>query len=250
MPGSGSQLSAAGSPQGFSEISLAQVGRPAPKAGVVSRMEEKMMKDAYRNVARWYDRIFEPMDRGLRLIGLRMSRPKKGMTILDVGCGTGTHLELYTRYECRLFGIDCSPSMLGIARKRLGDKADLHLGDASMMPYEDRSFDLVISMLVLHEMNQATRTIVLPEMKRVLKDGGRMLLIDYHPGPIRSLRGWRTKLVIVASEVAGGREHFRNYRNYMAVGGLPALVGEHGLIVERHRVVSEGALGLLLLRAE
>jgi len=213
-------------------------------------MEENIVKDAYRNVARWYDRIFEPMDRGLRLIGLGMSRPKEGMTVLDVGCGTGTHLELYSRYKCSLSGIDCSPSMLEIARKRLGDKADLHLGDASMMPYEDGSFDLVISMLVLHEMNHATRSSVLREMKRVLKDAGRMLLIDYHPGPIGSLRGWRTKLVILASEVAAGREHFKNYRSYMALNGLPALVREHGLIVEKRRVVSGGTLALFLVRTQ
>ena len=83
------------------------------------------------------------------------------MNILDVGCGTGTHLELYQRYGCHLYGIDISPSMLEIARARLGDSARLELGDATSMPYEDRKFDLIISMLSLHEMAPQTRSGVL-----------------------------------------------------------------------------------------
>ena len=60
------------------------------------------MKDAYRNIAWIYDRLFENLNRGLRLAGIRMFRPSKGMNVLDVGCGTGTHLELYQRYKCNL----------------------------------------------------------------------------------------------------------------------------------------------------
>ena len=112
------------------------------------------MKDAYRNTARIYDRLFDNMNKGLRLAGIRMFRPSMGTNILDVGCGTGSHLELYKRYECNLYGIDLSPSMLEVARARLGDSAQLDLCDATNMPYEDCTFDLVISMLTIHEMSQ------------------------------------------------------------------------------------------------
>ena len=176
--------------------------------------------------------------------------PKEGMAILDVGCGTGVLLELYQRYPCALYGIDSSPSMLEIARNRLGENAHLHLGDATAMPYEDRSFDLVIAMLALHEMNPTTRSSVVGEMKRVLKKDGRILLIDFHPGPIRPLKGWLTKLVILPSEVAAGREHFRNYRQFIAANGLPTLVAGHALVVKKQRIVSGGALALFLLGAE
>ena len=130
------------------------------------------MKDAYRNVAGMYDRLFENMNKGLRMAGLRMFRPSKGMNILDVGCGTGTHLEIYKRYECNLYGIDLSPSMLEVAQARLGETARLELGNATDMPYEDNKFDLIMSMLSLHEMMQKTRSSVLGEMKRVLKSMG------------------------------------------------------------------------------
>src|SRR5512143_2026045 len=154
------------------------------------------MTDAYRRIARIYDPLFDNMNKGLRLAGIRTFRPLKGMDILDVGCGTGAHLELYQRYGCNLYGIDLSPSMLEIARMRLGDSARLELGDATRMPYEDRKFDLVLCMLSLHEMREQTRSGVLTEMKRVLKEEGRILLIDFHPGPYQPLQGWISKVII------------------------------------------------------
>lgn len=209
-----------------------------------------MSKDPYRFSARFYDRLFEPINSGLRLLGLRMFLPKEGMSILDVGCGTGSHLEMYQRYRCNLYGIDSSPAMLEISRERLGDKADLYLGDATEMPYDDNSFDLVIIMLVLHEMKLQTRSHVINELKRVLKGDGHILLIDFHPGPIQPFEGWRTKAIIFLSEIAAGREHFRNYRHFMSIRGLPTIIKENGLVVKKQKVVGGGALALFLLQKE
>jgi len=207
-----------------------------------------MTKDPYRRVAVLFDTIFEPLNRGLRLIGVGMFRPRKGMAVLDVGCGTGVHLELYRRFECSLFGIDASESMLDVAKKRLGEFADLKLANACEMPFKDGSFDLVISMLVLHEMDQASRPRAIDEMKRVLKETGRILLIDFHTGPYHCPRGWLTNFVIFVSEIAAGRRHFRNYRNFMSIRGLSTLLETNKLIVEQEKAVSGGGLVLYLLR--
>ena len=206
-----------------------------------------MSEDSYRRVAGVYDKLFEPMNRGLRLIGLKMFRPDKGMTVLDVGCGTGVHLEVYQRSGCELFGIDISQSMLDVARTRLGEDADLRLADVSDIPFGSHSFDLVISMLVLHEMDQAARPTAIEEMIRVLKVGGRMLLIDFHPGPIRSIKCWLTKSFILLSEIAAGRRHFRNYRHFISIRGLPALIEASNLSVEQQKVVGGGAMALYLV---
>lgn len=209
-----------------------------------------MRQDPYRSLVRWYDTLFEPLNRGLRVLGLRLFLPTKVTTILDVGCGTGLYLEMVQRYQCALYGIDRSPAMLGVARKRLGAEAHLHLGDAAGMPYADGSFDLVTAMLALHEMNPATRSAVIGEMKRVLKPSGSMLLIDFHPGPIRPLKGWLTKSTIFVAEVAAGREHFRNYRQFMAIKGLPTLITQHTLAVRKQKIVGGGTLALFLLGVE
>ena len=205
------------------------------------------MKDPYRNYAGIYDRLFDSMNKGLKLVGIRMFRPSKGMNILDVGCGTGSHLELYQRYQCNLFGIDLSPSMLEVARERLGDSAQLDLGDATEMTYEDDKFDLVISMLSLHEMSPETRLAVLNEIKRVLKSDGRILLIDFHPGPYEPLQGWVSKTIIFFSELAAGREHFKNYRQFMATGGLATLLSQNQMNTEKQSILAGGTFAVCLV---
>jgi len=205
------------------------------------------VKDPYRNYAGMYDRLFDSMNKGLKVVGIRMFRPSEGMSILDVGCGTGSHLELYQRYKCNLYGIDLSPSMLGIARERLGDTAQLDLGDATDMPYEDGKFDLVISMLSLHEMSPQTRSGVLNEIKRVLKSDGRVLLIDFHPGPYQPLQGWVSKTIILFSEVAAGKEHFRNYRQFMKTKGLSTLLSGHQMNIEKQSILAGGTFAVCLV---
>jgi ubiquinone/menaquinone biosynthesis C-methylase UbiE len=176
-----------------------------------------------------------------------MFLPKEGMSILDVGCGTGAFLQFYQRYKCNLYGIDMSPAMLDLARSRLGDAADLHLGSAADMPYPDSAFDLVVSMLVLHEIDHPLRLEVLNEIKRVLKPTGRVLLIDFNPGRPESIEGWRTKAVILLSEIAAGRKHFRNYRHFMSINGLPYLTKTAGFSSVKQKTVAGGPITLILL---
>jgi ubiquinone/menaquinone biosynthesis C-methylase UbiE len=206
-----------------------------------------MIKDAYRNTAKVYDRIFDNMNKGLKLVGIRMFRPSPGMNILDVGCGTGTHLELYHRYKCHLYGLDRSPAMLEVARTRLGDLATLDLADATQMPYPDKKFDLVLCMLSLHEMPPSTRADTIIQMKRVLNDSGHILLIDFQPGPTQPMQGWISRLIIFVSEIAAGREHFRNFRHFMAHGGLSTLIAQHGLSVEKQQTLAGGTFSILLV---
>ncbi len=206
-----------------------------------------MNKDPYRRIAGVYDRLFEGMNQGLRVLGFRMFIPPRGGAVLDVGCGTGAHLEMYRRYGCQLFGLDASEAMIGLARTRLGEGAQLRHGDAAQMEYEAKSFDLVICMLALHEMDQGKRTAVISEMKRVVKSDGRILFIDFHAGKPRPVKGWYAKLVIFLSEVAAGRRHFRNYRQFMTIGGLPRLVADNQLRIEKQKVVGDDTMALYLV---
>ena len=206
-----------------------------------------MKADPYRYSARWYDRLFERINGGLRVLGLRLFMPREGMAILDVGCGTGQHLQMYRKFGCELHGIDTSPAMLEVARATLGEEADLRLVDAAQMPYESGTFDLVMAMLALHEMDPATRACALQEMKRVVRSAGRILLIDFHPGPIDLREAWSAKLIITLSELAAGGDHYRNYRHFLWSRGLPALIAEHQLVIRKQRIVAGGALAAFLV---
>ncbi len=78
-----------------------------------------MSKDTYRKVGGWYTTLFEPLNSGLRAIDMKIFPPSKGMFILDVGCGTGVHLELYQKVRCT----ECLGSVLQLlcSRQRLLD---------------------------------------------------------------------------------------------------------------------------------
>lgn len=206
-----------------------------------------MQRDPYRRVANWYDTLFKPMNAALLSIGLKLFPPTAGMKVLDVGCGTGAQLARYQKAGCEVYGIDPSPSMLAMAQKRLGKLVDLHLGSATEIPFEDNYFDLVTATLVLHELEPTVRDAVLAEMQRVVKENGRLLLIDFHPGPFRFPKSWFTKAFITLSEILAGRDHFRHYRHFMAQKGLPALVAHHDLTIEQQKIVSGGNMALLLL---
>lgn len=207
-----------------------------------------MRVDPYRNIAGIYDRFFEPINRVVRQIALKMYTPKKGMRILDVGCGTGLNLELYRQAGCETWGIDLSPSMLDVARDRLGRQANLYAGDATDMPYTDRFFDLVVAMLTIHEMSKEIRQEVLCEMVRVVKPGGHLIITDFHPGPFSFPKGWMKKSLILLFELAAGRDHFLNYRAFLAGGGVPGVVAGDEMALERQKVVGGGNIGLFLIR--
>lgn len=206
-----------------------------------------MSKDPYKKYARMYDKYVEPSISVLREIGLSIYPPKKGMRVLDIGCGTGTNLRLYHEAGCDVFGIDLSPAMVQMAQMKLGERAEIRLGDASRLPYSDNSFDLVTGFFTFHEMPNQIRSTVLGEMVRVMKPIGRTLLIDYHPGPIKFPKGWMYKTVILFFEILAGRKHFRAYRDFLSKKGLDPLISSQRLIVETKKILSGGTVALFLL---
>jgi ubiquinone/menaquinone biosynthesis C-methylase UbiE len=204
------------------------------------------MGDPYRLIARFYDAIVEPFNASLRRYVLKFARPEPGASILEIGCGTGTNLQLFAEVGCRVAGIDLSPSMLDLARTKLGATADLHLGDAADMPFGDADFDLVVAFLTLHEMPQASRIAVVGELARVVSPDGDVLFIDYRPGPYRFPKGWAYRSIIYCIEFLAGWEHFQNHRDFLARGGLPPLLEAHGLSVAKQKVLAGGNIHVLL----
>jgi demethylmenaquinone methyltransferase/2-methoxy-6-polyprenyl-1,4-benzoquinol methylase len=97
-------------------------------------------------------------------------------------------------------------------------------------------------------MSPQVRSDVLKETKRILKKDGRLLIIDFHPGPLKKLKGIYSKVIITLSEILAGREHHKNYRNFMNNGGLPGLIQFSDFIIEEKKIVSGGNFGIYLLK--
>lgn len=206
-----------------------------------------MAEDAYRRIAGIYDRYIEPANHGVRQIGLKLFPPQAGMRVLDIGCGTGTSLDLYSEAGCYVYGVDLSPAMMNVAHQKLGKHAHLYYSDASEMPFPQGFFDLVTAVLTLHEMPGKIRPQVLREIARVLKPSGHILLVDFHPGPLSFPKGWMYKGFTLFFEISAGQEHFRNYRSFIAQRGLPGLLAKHDYNIHKKKIISGGNLALYLL---
>ncbi|MEV0385463.1 methyltransferase domain-containing protein [Nonomuraea sp. NPDC050643] len=103
-----------------------------------------------------------------------------GRRILDAGCGSGPVIAALRDRDAAVTGIDSSAGMLAVARRRLGDDADLHVADvSSRLPFADGAFDDVVASLVLHYLEDWGPA--LAEMRRVLRPGGRLIASVNHP---------------------------------------------------------------------
>jgi ubiquinone/menaquinone biosynthesis C-methylase UbiE len=127
--------------------------------------------------------------------------------VLEVAVGTGRNLPYYPD-GVRLTGIDWSAAMLSIARQRaaaLGRDADLRQGDAQALDFPDACFDTVLCVLGLCAIGDDRRAIT--EMARVLRPGGRLLLLDHVAASSRSLRAvqWLYERYTIPRD----GEHFR-----------------------------------------
>ncbi|MDQ7831809.1 MAG: class I SAM-dependent methyltransferase [Desulfovibrionaceae bacterium] len=108
--------------------------------------------DAARRYDAWFTtpRGAFALRREVRLLGHMASGwPRRGQRLLEVGCGTGIFLEVLHHAGFDVTGLDKSPAMLEAARTRMGSLADLHLGDAEHLPFDDNEFDFAVLLTVL-----------------------------------------------------------------------------------------------------
>ncbi|GLX01373.1 methyltransferase [Microtetraspora sp. NBRC 16547] len=103
-----------------------------------------------------------------------------GRRILDAGCGSGPLFAALRDRGAIVTGIDKSARMLELARRRLGDDADVQVAElGSPLPFPDDTFDDVTASLVLHYLEDWGPA--LAELRRVLKPGGRLIVSVDHP---------------------------------------------------------------------
>jgi len=120
---------------------------------------------------------------------LRPAALQPGEAVLDVACGTGTLAIAAKRQvgaEGTVTGIDASAEMIERARAKV-EKTGLNVtfvnGTAQQLPLGDGQFDIVMGTLMLHHLPKPVRSAFAREARRVLKPGGRLLLIDFGKPP-------------------------------------------------------------------
>ena len=141
--------------------------------------ETERLKRIYEKQAPRYDRSIAFWEKVLFRDGRQWVCSRAQGDVLEVAIGTGRNLTFYPA-GVRLTGIDLSPAMLERARERAGElgvEVDLREGDAQDLPFPGGSFDTVVCTLSLCNVPDDRRAVA--EMKRVLRPGGRLLLLDH-----------------------------------------------------------------------
>ena len=133
----------------------------------------------YDRSAGSYDRIIAWAEKAFFGTGREWVCSRARGEVLEVAVGTGRNLPFYPK-DTRLTGIELSPKMLAIARRRAsesGIEADLRVGDAHELPFPDASFDTVTATLALCTIPDDRQAVT--EAVRVLRPGGRLLLLEH-----------------------------------------------------------------------
>lgn len=141
------------------------------------------VRAVYDKQAPHYDQVIPVAERLLFTGGRQWVCRQAAGRVLEVGIGTGRNLAHYPP-QVHLTGIDLSPAMLDRARARassLGRSIDLRVADAQRLPFADASFDTVTATLTLCSVPDDAAAVA--EMARVLRPGGRLLLLEHVASP-------------------------------------------------------------------
>ena len=166
---------------------------------------------------------------------LEHARVKNGEAVLDLACGTGTlAIELKKQHpQAKVSAIDGDRAILGRARgkaKEAGVKIDFQRGMSNELPYDARSFDVVLSTLFFHHLTDEAKADTAEEIRRVLRLGGRVLIADWGRPQDPLMRMFFLNVQIL--------DGFRNTASNVA-GRLPEFLRDAGLkrvsVVDRMR---------------
>lgn len=150
--------------------------------------ETTRVRGIYDAMAPRYDPMIAVAERIWFGDGRRWACGQATGRVLEVAVGTGRNLPFYPP-DVQLTGVELSPNMLARARARaraMASPVDLQLGDAQHLPFPDAGFDTVVATLALCSIPDDEAAVT--EMARVLRPGGRLVLLDHVASPHRGIR--------------------------------------------------------------
>jgi len=148
--------------------------------GVLASRRSKSQQFFSESASEW-DRVRDDLFGRHFCVGAMFGFFDPDLVVGDLGCGTGQVSAGIAPYVARVIAVDGSGEMLQAARRRLQefDNVSLRRGDLESLPIEEAGLDAAAIVLVLHHLPQPG--VVLRETARVLKPGGRLVVVDMQP---------------------------------------------------------------------
>jgi ubiquinone/menaquinone biosynthesis C-methylase UbiE len=147
----------------------------------IMRSQMERMVGSYDSYMRW---MTLGRERALREMTVSLAQVKPGDCVLEVGCGTGT-LTLAAKRRAgpsgKVYGIDVIPGMIELSRQKAAQaQVDItfQLGSIEAIPFPVDQFDVVMCSFMIFHMSDMVRRKGIPEIYRVLKPQGRLLVLD------------------------------------------------------------------------
>jgi ubiquinone/menaquinone biosynthesis C-methylase UbiE len=160
---------------------------------------------------------------------------KKGEKILDVGCGTGRTILSIVDVAENITGLDIDPKAIEDTKKNTANhkNVDIVLGSATSIPFEDKTFDVVVFSMTLVNLD-TEKSKALSEMKRVAKDNAKIIVSVYSEKATEERMNMYKQVNVPIESETNGRFVF----------GIEGLVSEQFSVEEMKKMVEP--LGLMI----
>ena len=206
----------------FVSIHTTRVAK-TPLSTINCRPKDFHMHDEYEKAAARYDSLLTRPLHSIRssIAGFAISQQAK--SIIDLCCGTGEQLQMLSGSNLQLTGVDLSPAMLAVARKKNKGAIKYLESDASATGLPSHSFDIAMISFALHEKPASLRSAIFCEAKRLVKKTGTLIIAEYSVTPAGILAALCGNILIPIIERSAGADHYRHYRDWMnkaAIGGF------------------------------
>jgi len=222
----------------------------------------------FDTVAPRYDRLNRILslgnDRGWRRRAVTLARLGPDETALDVGVGTGDlafDLLAASDATSRVVGIDVSEAMLGLVRQRAaaspqGPRFEARVADAQALPFPEASFDRVTAGFAIRNFGDLAAG--LGEMRRVLRPGGRTVILEFSTPPrplVRAVSNVYLHGLVprIAALLGGDAEAYRylprSIARFPAAEGLAALLRDAGFARVRFERLAMGVVAIHVAEA-
>ena len=192
-----------------------------------------------------YETIIDPLLRDIRKFTPDFAGMKAGDRVLDVCCGTGKQVFEYGRRGIIATGIDNEQGMLKIAlrnsSKHKTRNVQFRFADAANLPFPDGYLDYASISFGLHDKERLIRDRVISEIKRVVKLGGALILIDYQVPLPRNVWAAFARTI----EFLAGGSHYRGFKDYLRNGGLEGIIMNHHLREHSRTYLKSGLIVMM-----